>query len=340
MSKGIIYVMTTVVPELIIIGKTGIESFESRMYTLERNGYSNVVGLKRRFAIEVEDYDEKERLLNDIFSKSHVPNTELFALDIDLVVQLLSSFDGKLVYPETMSKEDSFNDATKERQIKDDWEKTPDSTYYMHETRRGNNLSNSDFKTIKELVASGDYQDVIAIFERETSSTIHLSKDRPFYNAFFYDESGILKVFQLIITAKEVFVALEKFHEDYDVTVCVKYPSLSSAYGMDISSSRWEECDYSYIEDFQIGGDSMYGLFAYVSISYSIRLYSDIAEDISIDLLIWIDHDLIEETRDIEDLFCEQFGMPEDEYNERDIIEFAKQLYEESTHAYQHPEIV
>ena len=76
MAKGIIYVMTTVVPGLIKIGKTGIENFESRMYQLERNGYFNVVGLKRKFAIEVEDYDEKEKLLDEIFAKAtcKVPN--------------------------------------------------------------------------------------------------------------------------------------------------------------------------------------------------------------------------------------------------------------------------
>ena len=51
MAKGIIYVMTTVVPGLIKIGKTGTSNFESRMYQLERHGYSNVVGLKRHFAI-------------------------------------------------------------------------------------------------------------------------------------------------------------------------------------------------------------------------------------------------------------------------------------------------
>ena len=79
MSKGIIYVMTTVVPGLIKIGKTGLDNFESRMYSLERNGYSNVVGLRRKFAIEVEDYDEKETLLSDIFSKIGVSNTEFFA---------------------------------------------------------------------------------------------------------------------------------------------------------------------------------------------------------------------------------------------------------------------
>ncbi len=90
MAKGIIYVMTTVVPGLIKIGKSGTENFESRMYQLERNGYFNVVGLQRKFAIEVEDYNEKEQLLDEIFDKSRVPNSELFALDADMVVQLLS----------------------------------------------------------------------------------------------------------------------------------------------------------------------------------------------------------------------------------------------------------
>lgn len=128
MAKGIIYVMTTVVPGLIKIGKTGAANFESRMYQLERHGYSNVVGLKRHFAIEVDDYDEKEVLLQEIFSKSKLENTELFALDIDLVVQLLSSFEGNQVYPKNISKDKVFDDAT-------DVVKTktciPDGTYVM-----------------------------------------------------------------------------------------------------------------------------------------------------------------------------------------------------------------
>lgn len=111
MSRGIIYVMSTVVPGLVKIGKTGADSFESRMYSLERNGYSNVVGLHREFAIMVDDYDEKECLLDDIFSKSRVPNTELFALDINMVIQLLSSFEGEQVFPETKTKEEVFDDA-------------------------------------------------------------------------------------------------------------------------------------------------------------------------------------------------------------------------------------
>lgn len=137
MAKGIIYAMTTVVPGLIKIGKTGNDNFESRMYQLERNGYSNVVGLQRKFAIEVEDYDEKENLLGDIFSKSNVPNTELFALDIDIVIKLLSSFEGKKIFPVEKTKEEIFDEANKELEVKSDNDYLPDGHYYLERKIKG-----------------------------------------------------------------------------------------------------------------------------------------------------------------------------------------------------------
>ena len=128
MAKGIIYVMTTVVPGLIKIGKTGTSNFESRMYQLERHGYSNVVGLKRYFAIEVDDYDEKEQLLQSIFSKSKLENSELFALDVNLAVQLLSSFEGKQIYPEDATKDEVFDEASDKRGTT----VIPDGIYYLN----------------------------------------------------------------------------------------------------------------------------------------------------------------------------------------------------------------
>ena len=127
MAKGIIYVMTTVVPGLIKIGKTGLANYEQRMATLERNGYSNVVGLKRYFAIEVDEYDDKERLIGEIFSKSRVENTELFAVDVNLAVRLLSSFEGKQVFPKDKSKEEVFDTATANRDIA----LIPEGTYFF-----------------------------------------------------------------------------------------------------------------------------------------------------------------------------------------------------------------
>lgn len=129
MAKGIIYVMTTVVPGLIKIGKTGTANFEQRMYNLESNGYRNITGLKRAFAIEVEDYDEKEALLHTIFEKSQLSETELFALDKDIAIQLLSSFEGKQIYPKNISKEDVFDNAT---EAADSKTCIPDGVYAMN----------------------------------------------------------------------------------------------------------------------------------------------------------------------------------------------------------------
>ncbi|MDE6667069.1 MAG: DUF4357 domain-containing protein [Clostridia bacterium] len=127
MDKGIIYVMTTVVDGLVKIGKTGSTNFQQRMYNLERDGYRNITGLKRHFAIEVDDYEDKEVLLHSLFSRSRVSNTELFSLNVNEVVQLLSSFDGKIIYPEQQSRNIIFETATEAIQSLS----IPDGTYKL-----------------------------------------------------------------------------------------------------------------------------------------------------------------------------------------------------------------
>jgi hypothetical protein len=113
--KGIIYIMTTAVSGLIKIGQTGTDNYQERMRNLEANGYYNVAGLKRFFAIELEDYVEKEALLHDIFNKHRVGESELFALDQELIRQLLLSFEGKIIYPENVDQEKEFDEVSKVR---------------------------------------------------------------------------------------------------------------------------------------------------------------------------------------------------------------------------------
>jgi len=115
MAKGIIYIVTTAVSGLIKIGQTGTENYQERMRFLEANGYYNVSGLKRFFAMELDDYTEKERLLHEIFSKQQIGGSELFALDYDLVRQLLLSFEGKVIYPKDIQREAEFDEVTKVR---------------------------------------------------------------------------------------------------------------------------------------------------------------------------------------------------------------------------------
>lgn len=107
--------MSTAVSGLVKVGKTGTNNYQERMRFLEANGYYNVAGLRRFFAMELEDYDAKETLLHEIFSKHQVGNSELFALDQDLLRQLLLSFDGKVIYPEKVDKEKEFDEVTAAR---------------------------------------------------------------------------------------------------------------------------------------------------------------------------------------------------------------------------------
>ena len=115
MGKGIIYVMTTAVTGLIKIGRTETRQFEERMRFLESNGYYNVVGLKRYFAIEVEDYIDKEKLIHEIFNKHKVGESELFALDKEMVKQLLLCFESRVIYPENVNQEKEFEEISKNR---------------------------------------------------------------------------------------------------------------------------------------------------------------------------------------------------------------------------------
>lgn len=55
---------------------------------------------------------------------------------MDLVIQPLSSLEDRQVYPERESKEDSFDQATEERGVKDDWSRISDGTYRMEKRAR------------------------------------------------------------------------------------------------------------------------------------------------------------------------------------------------------------
>lgn len=146
MAKGIVYIMETAVSGLIKIGKTGTNNYDERMRFLEGNGYYNVSGLKKHFAIEVEDFDEKESLIHEIFQKQQIGNSELFALDPELVEQLLLAFDGKVVYPENIDKEKRFDKVATSRK------KEKLFTFYRKGIHDGDIISFYDDPTISAKV--------------------------------------------------------------------------------------------------------------------------------------------------------------------------------------------
>ena len=139
MTRGIIYLMSTAVAGLVKIGKTSTGNYHERMRFLEANGYANVTGLKREFAIEVEDYDAKEALIDDIFAKARVGTSELFALDVDLAKQLLAAFEGTQVYPSLAreSKEEVFTRAVGRHRRHAEVRRIPNGTYRLDYKPRG-----------------------------------------------------------------------------------------------------------------------------------------------------------------------------------------------------------
>lgn len=76
------------------------------MRFLESNGYRNCIGLKRQFAIEVDDYGQAEKDIDEIFKAHEVGNTERFACNIERVIKALSRFNGRIIFPANETKKE------------------------------------------------------------------------------------------------------------------------------------------------------------------------------------------------------------------------------------------
>ncbi|OLA74124.1 MAG: hypothetical protein BHW62_05735 [Acinetobacter sp. CAG:196_36_41] len=176
-TKGIIYITETIVDGLIKIGKTQTNNFEQRMYQLEHNGYCNVTGLRRRFAIEVDKYHDKELLIHEVFGKSQVGGTELFALNIDTVIQLLSSFEGKIIYPKE-DKNKIFEEATEKIKSKS----IQNGTYFC---------SIGDYNAKVEISDNGWTLLKNSIINTEPNSKLR-GKLLPVLNLVKFNEKGII----------------------------------------------------------------------------------------------------------------------------------------------------
>lgn len=116
MNKGIIYLMSTIVDGLVKLGKTDISTFEQKTSILEKNGYFNAVGLKKEFAIEVEDIDKKWEILMYFLNDKRISKSELFAIDLRQMILLLSSLKGKQIYPknDSIKSEIAYEFSTKD----------------------------------------------------------------------------------------------------------------------------------------------------------------------------------------------------------------------------------
>ena len=95
MSKGIIYIFTNdAMPSVIKIGIT--TDIKRRMRELDTTGIP--LPFRCHYAIEVEDYDIKEKLIHDAFSDHRVrKNREFFTLSPERAVSMLKAIGGREV---------------------------------------------------------------------------------------------------------------------------------------------------------------------------------------------------------------------------------------------------
>ena len=101
MSKGYVYIMTTAVDGIIKIGRS--DNWTRRCQDqLETNGYKNMNGLKTYFVAKVDNQEEIESIMHDIFRESRVSNFEMFAVDKDRAKRVLSKM-GEQVYPDIVN---------------------------------------------------------------------------------------------------------------------------------------------------------------------------------------------------------------------------------------------
>lgn len=140
MAKGVIYCMSSSIPGVVKIGMTQTSQYNQRMKKLEDDGYKNMTGFRREFAIEVKDYEKKERLIHEIFSKSRIGDTECFAVSLKLVKELLASLDGTQIFPKSNINEKINNQGIKtikggnDKEVlcnKELYGNIPDGRYYL-----------------------------------------------------------------------------------------------------------------------------------------------------------------------------------------------------------------
>lgn len=146
-TKGIVYIMSSGIDGLVKIGKCRTSQLKVRKRHLESNGYRNVPNLKLEFAIEVEDYSRKEKLLHSLFDKYHVGDAELFAVDVNLAKALFSSLEGTIKYPDDAPSEKLKTDALKEVAEIIDAKRIPDGKYTLEKERN----SGKKIKAIAEI---------------------------------------------------------------------------------------------------------------------------------------------------------------------------------------------
>ena len=97
--KGVIYCMSTTIPEIIRIGHVDKKTYEKEVHNAKLISYNNIICVNELFALETENHKVVAEALYNALSNCRVGDTELFVMDSDKAVGLLRIIKGYQIYP-------------------------------------------------------------------------------------------------------------------------------------------------------------------------------------------------------------------------------------------------
>ena len=140
MSKGILYVMETNFNRAVVFDCVKASEYRNEMERLSKAKFAGIGDLKETYSILVDGYEQKGALVKKIFEHRKIAQNNLFIMDVETLIQLLSSFNGDQIYPPLPPEEDLVgilrSYVPTERNIKENWGKVPSGIYYLSESRR------------------------------------------------------------------------------------------------------------------------------------------------------------------------------------------------------------
>ena len=183
MSKGYVYIMTTAVDGIIKIGRS--DNWTRRCQDqLEANGYKNMNGLKTYFVAKVDNQEEIEAIMHDIFRESRVSNFEMFAVDKDRAKRVLSKM-GEQVYPEEYNINTNKNTTDLNIQYKNFWTKFENALNTLNiplTSDKNSNISDRSYYVGNRFNLKNGWR--IGIFIRRADNKICISANTSNINKF------------------------------------------------------------------------------------------------------------------------------------------------------------
>jgi len=145
--KGVIYLMKTVAPSLVKIGKTTMTDYTEHIAEIQRKGYYSLM-LKPLFAIAVEDHEKKEENLKELFKTHRIGDSDMFSLEGDKLKELLMCYEGSVVFSDETDKQKE----TQEKELVTERNKRFD--FYKRGIKRGGFITFITDETITAIVVS------------------------------------------------------------------------------------------------------------------------------------------------------------------------------------------